>query len=322
MFCMAGLKYILSILLLFTLCKPVDSKKLPKPSDISVEFSKGDKRRLDQANEKINAALELWDKVNSSFNPENVTSYKVDSIYTKEGLPMLWKISTLLHDGNTLKYNIYHKNCIDFFTKHKYDAPSGVESAKAFQKEAVNYIQKAELNRHAAENFVNDYKKTYDRFFEAFSLEIIAVKKEGRALQIYSDWPIHYGYIYDADVENDLFKPQVVVAVKMPPQKVDTVKLFKEVVVAEAPDSTIIYYSVQIAAHTLKMKEPHIRATIYKGSLKILEIHEDGWFKYLIGHYKTQDEAMKLLYEIKVDKAFVVAYKNGKRVTLKEVNQP
>ena len=89
---------------------------------------------------------------------------------------------------------------------------------------------------------------------------------------------------------------------------------------AETPhDSTIIYYSVQIAAHTVPMTENHIRQNIYHGGMTIREIHEDGWYKYLIGRYTDVDEAIKLLNEVNVDKAFVVAYKNGRRVPLKEV---
>ena len=68
------------------------------------------------------------------------------------------------------------------------------------------------------------------------------------------------------------------------------------------------------------MSEQHIRENIYKGKMKIQEIHEDGWFKYLIGHYKDFDDAVKLLNEVNVERAFIVAYKNGKRVPIKEVH--
>lgn len=318
------IKNIILFLVIVIICNTAYCKKLPKTYDAPVELSKGDKRRIDQANVKIKAAMDLWDKVSSTYKPENVTNYKIDSIYSKNGLPMLWKISTLFNDGNILKYNVYHKNCADFYIKHKFDQPSGLENAKALQKEAINYLSKAQLNRHSAENFVNEYIKAYDRFFEAFSLEIIAVKKEGRALQIYLDWPIHYPYVFDEDVEQNLFKPQLATVTKKKedPKPDTTIKIVAPIIEDEALDSTVIYYSVQIAAHTQQMKEQLIRETIYKGNMKILEIHEDGWYKYLLGHFKTQDNAFTLLNQIRVEKAFVVAYRNGKRVKLKDVNQP
>lgn len=309
-------KSLLLFFLLIASCITVFSKELPKTYDVPVVLSKSDQRKIEQADEKIKAALDLWKTINHSFNPDNANDYRTDSLYCKEGLPLLWKASALFNEGNLLKYNVYHKGCLDFFTKHRYEAPSGLENAKAFQKEAVNYLQKAQLNRRSAENFVNEYKKIYDRFFEAFSLEIIAVKKEGRALQIYMDWPIHYAYVFDEDVEQNLFKP--IVATVVPKKDTSVVQPVKEQVI-EVPDSTIIYYSVQIAAHTVQMSEQHIHESIYKGDMKILEIHEDGWFKYLIGHYKTLEDAASLLNALNVEKAFVVAYKNGRRVPLKEV---
>ena len=146
------------------------SKNLPKTYDAQVELSKGDQHKVQQADRKVNSALELWDKINSSYNPDDDTNDKIDSIYSKQALPLLWKASVLFHEGNMLKYNVYfHKNCQDFFVKHRYEAPSGLENAKAFQKEAINYLQKSQLNRDPTENYVNEYKKAYDRFFEAFS---------------------------------------------------------------------------------------------------------------------------------------------------------
>lgn len=299
------------------------SKELPKNLDIPVELSKSDQKRMERANELIKEGMDLWNLLNTRYNPEKVTNYKIDSIFNKEGYPILVKASKVFEQGNTMKYELYHKNCVDFWSKHKYDSPSGLENAKKFQKEAIKYIEKAQLNRRSAENYINEYVKAYDRFYEAISLEIIAAKKEGRALQIFRDWPVHYAYQWDDDVEKDLFPPQnkpKELATIEPPKP--TEKPVVKEPMKELPDSMIIFYSVQIAAHTVLMPEARVRETIYNGEMKMQQIHEDGWFKYLIGHYKTYDEAAKLLNEIKVDKAFVVAYKNGKRVPIKEVIDP
>lgn len=327
---MVKIKYILFISISVFGIQGLYSKELPKNLDIPVELSKSEKKKLERANELIKEGMELWNDLNTKYNPEKATSYKIDSIYNKEAYPILIRASKLFEEGNEMKYSLYHRNCIEFWNKHKYDSPSGLDNAKRFQKEALKYIEKAQLNRRSAENYINEYVKAYDRLFEAISLELISIKKEGRALQIFRDWPVHYSYQWDDDVEKDLFPPQnksKELATIEPPKPAEKPAVKEEKTkpkdqLKELPDSMIIFYSVQIAAHTVLMPESRIRETIYKGKMPMQQIHEDGWYKYLLGHYKTFEEAQALLSEVKVDKAFVVAYKNGKRVPLKDVKDP
>lgn len=298
------------------------SKDLPKTYDAPVQLSKSDKKKVEHANELVKEGIDLWDQLNNQYNPDNITNYKIDSAYNKDAYPILLRAAQKFIEGNSLKYDVYHDNCTEFFKKHRYDSPSGLEGGKKYQKEATNYIEKAQSNRRAADNYKNEYAKAYSRFFEAISLEIIAVKKEGRALQIYQDWPVHYAYQFDDDIEVDLFNPKVAVVVKKDPPKTDPPKVeVKNEPYVEPYDSTVIYYQVQIAAHTQPLAMDYLK-NIYIGAIKINEIHEDEWYKYTLGRYKTFEEAAKLLRSINVPKAFVVAYKNGKRVKLKEVIEP
>jgi hypothetical protein len=316
---MLTLRQILILLVSFTFNICIFSKDLPKDYDVPIEFSQMDKKRLENADELIKEGMNLWAEINQRFNPETVLSHKIDSIYNIEAYPLLAKAAENFLEGTTAKYEVYHKNCLEFWIKHKSDYPNGVDNAKRLQKEALNYIEKAKLNRRVAENYVNQYVYAYDRYYEAISLEIISAKKEGRALQVYHDWPIHYAYEYDEDVEVNLFNPQPkVVAVKEEP-KVKEPEIKTEV---ELPDSMIIFYMVQIAAHTLHLSPNYLKGNIYNGSMEVQELREEGWFKYTIGHYKTLEEAEKLLNTINVPKAFVVAYKNGKRVPIKEAVDP
>jgi hypothetical protein len=293
------------------------SKDLPKIYDVPVELGQIEKRQLEKANELIRQGMDLWNQINQRYNPETVLSHKIDSIYNVEAYPLLAKAADYFLEGTTEKYEIYHKNCLEFWNKHSHDYPTGVDNARRLQKEALNYLEKSKLNRRVAGNYVNQYVYAYDRFYEAFSLEIIATKKEGRALQIYRDWPIHYAYEWDDDVEENLFAKAVVVVKKEEPKVVQP-----EIKQVELPDSMIVFYMVQIAAHTIQITPKYIKENIYNGTMPIEELKEDGWFKYTIGHYKTFDEAEKLLNQINVSKAFVVAYKNGKRVPLKEATVP
>jgi hypothetical protein len=294
----------------------VFSKDLPKVYDVAVELSQIEKKQLAKANELIKEGMDLWVQVNQRFNPETVLSHEIDSIYNIEAYPLLAKAAECFLEGTTAKYEVYHKNCLEFWNKHSHDYPTGVDNAKRLQKEALNYIEKSKVNRRVAENYVNQYVYAYDRFYEAISLEIIATKKEGRALLIYRDWPIHYAYEWDEDVEVNLFSPKVAVVKNEP--KVTQPEVKPEV---ELPDSMIVFYMVQIAAHTIQLLPDNLK-NIYNGNMPIQELREDGWFKYTLGRYKTFEEAEKLLNQVKVARAFVVAYKNGKRVPLKEAAEP
>jgi hypothetical protein len=318
---MLMLKKTLFILVFLGMGAILYSKDLPKSYDAPVQLSKYDKKRVERANELIQAGMDLWNDLNQRYNPESIKNYKMDSICNKDAYPILIKAAQKFLEGNSLKYEVYNSNCKDFFVKHRYDSPTGLDNAKRYQKEAENYIDKAQSNRRSAENYKNEYVNAYNRFFEAISLEIIAVKKEGRALQIYQDWPVHYAYQFDDDIEVDLFHPKTVaVAKKEPPKTVQQpVEVKKDE--TEPYDSTVIYYQVQIAAHTQPLSLKYLKDNIYIGDIKINEIREEGWYKYTLGRYKTYEEANRLLKSVNVPKAFVVAYKNGKRVPLKEVKE-
>ena len=76
-----------------------------------------------------------------------------------------------------------------------------------------------------------------------------------------------------------------------------------------------IIFRVQIAAHTIQINDDYLKS-IYSGSYKIDEVYEEGWYKYQIGMFKTLEEAEKVLNESQVKKAFVVAYQDGRKLTL------
>jgi hypothetical protein len=78
-----------------------------------------------------------------------------------------------------------------------------------------------------------------------------------------------------------------------------------------------VNYKVQIAAHTVPMDDAYLK-TIYAGNMEIDLIMEDNWYKYSIGNFKTFEEAVKLLNNINVEKAFIVAYQSGKKINLKK----
>lgn len=312
------------IILFLIMCCDISAQELPKVLDPPVEFDKNEIKKIEKANELLKSALQTWTRLVNEYNPKNITNYKIDSLYRAEGYPLLLTAAKNFQDGNMIKLEIYRKNNTAFWSKHRYDSPSGLEGAKSLQKEANIYLQKALANREAAGNYSKEYSKAFDHFHEAFSLEIIAVKKEGRALQLYRDWPVHYNYVYDDDIVVNLFARE-----KPVEQVIAAVPEEKEEVKAPAPlpdpepepepyDSTVVYYQVQIVAHTVPLNSSYIKMNVYNGDMPVDTLHEEGWYKYVIGRYRTFDEANKLLKKVKIPRAFVVAYKNRKRVPIRE----
>lgn len=317
-------RYSVLIISLF-LALNLRAQELPKVLDPPVEFEKGELKKIEKANELIKTAILTWNQLLNVYNPQNITNYRTDSLYRVKALPLLLQAAKNFEEGNNVKYEIFRKNCSAFWTKHKYDSPSGLENAKALQKEAGNYFEKAALNRQAAENYGKEYAKVFDKMHEAISLEIIAVKKEGRALQLYRDWPVHYNYVYDDDIVKNLFskdKP-VEVTVAAVTEKKDTAvsAIAKTEPEPEPYDSTVVYYQVQIVAHTAPLNASYIRMNVYDGDMPVEILKEEGWYKYVIGRYRTFEEANKLLRKVNIPRAFVVAYKNHKRVPIREAAQ-
>jgi hypothetical protein len=306
------------------LSRNLAAQELPKVLDPPVEFEKSEIKKIEKANELIKSGIITWNQLVNVYNPKDITNPRMDSLYLAKAYPLLLQAAKNFQEGCQMKYELYKKNSAEFWSKHKYDSPSGLENAKALQKEAVNYFEKAGLNRQAAASYNREYAKAFDRFYEAISLELIAVKKEGRALQIYRDWPVHYNYVFDDDIVKNLFpknKPAEVVVASSNVKK-DTIvaQTIKKEPEAEPYDSTVVYYQVQIVAHTVPLNSSYIKMNVYDGDMPIETLKEEGWYKYVIGRYRTFEEANQLLKKVNIPKAFVVAYKNHKRVPIREAN--
>jgi len=160
------------------------------------------------------------------------------------------------------------------------------------------------------------YESALYQIKEAFELEKLAVRDQGRAVQIYQDFPVEYNYGWEDDVTlEEVLAMNRNPVIKEPPQDIfGTVDKNAEI------DSSLfaeIIFKVQIAAHTVPLTEEYLR-TIYLGGMQIDMIYEEEWYKYSIGRYKTLEEATETLEECNVKKAFVIAYQEGKKLTIRE----
>jgi hypothetical protein len=79
-----------------------------------------------------------------------------------------------------------------------------------------------------------------------------------------------------------------------------------------------LIFQVQIAASKVKLPQWKINK-IYKGAKnEVQEKFYDEWYKYSVGSFKTYEEAKAYIKKIKVKGAFVVAYKGGTKIDIKE----
>ncbi|MBI9061001.1 MAG: SPOR domain-containing protein [Marinilabiliaceae bacterium] len=80
-----------------------------------------------------------------------------------------------------------------------------------------------------------------------------------------------------------------------------------------------VFFSIQILAGKSKISEAQLAQT-YSGSKKIIEMTGDGWHRYSIGKFDSVEKARQAQKEEGV-KGFIVAYKDGKRISVKEATE-
>lgn len=76
-----------------------------------------------------------------------------------------------------------------------------------------------------------------------------------------------------------------------------------------------LYFAVQIAACKNQSTTPALEK-LYNGGIPIDTHNEDGWYKYTVGKTGTFQEARDLLKQINCPGTFIVAYKDGIRISL------
>ena len=107
-----------------------------------------------------------------------------------------------------------------------------------------------------------------------------------------------------------------------PEQAVDTEVAEEVPVPIEEPavDTNLdVFFSIQILAGKSKVSEAQL-AQAYSGSKKIIEMTGDGWYRYSIGKFDSIEKARQVQKEEGV-KGFIVAYKDGKRISVKEATE-
>lgn len=315
---------ILFVIQITIVCLPVSSQEF-KPEDyrkdLSVKISIIDEKRIEKGVKLLNEAysneLQAIDLIESLPEDEKI---KANHPNYKKALKKLVQTSEIYREGHMIIYTVFQENCVQFkeeMQKMKHYA-AGINKAKLYERKSSKAYERALSIRDLLLEIEKPDLIQY-KMAEAVELERMSIQHRGRALQIYQDFPVEYNYNW----ENDLTPEEVEAAFKDPAISRPPDDLFVQKPVEETPDEPEkvyegpIVFRVQIVAHTIKMDESYIRENVYMGKLPIKEIYDNKWYKYSIGEFDNFNDANALLKKSRVSKAFVVAYQDGKKLTIK-----
>jgi hypothetical protein len=286
--------------------------------ELNLKFNSADEKKfekaiklLDNADITINEANQMY-----SLLDEAEKNLAMSSDY-KKAFRTLIEASEGYKEGHTLIYKVFKDKAQEFWdemNKSNHYA-AGMQKAKYYESKALRGLNRALLKRDIAAE-ADRFEAALYQIGEAFELEKLAIRDQGRAVQIYQDFPVEYNYGWEDDVTlEEVLAMNRNPVIKEPPQDIfGTVDKNTEI------DSSLfaeIIFKVQIAAHTVPLTEEYLR-TIYLGGMQIDMIYEEEWYKYSIGRYKTLEEATETLEECNVKKAFIVPYQEGKKLTIRE----
>ena len=285
--------------------------------ELNIKLEIIDEKRLEKGIETLNSAAQVEREalfLLSAMNDEE--KIEASSSNYKKMLKFFEDASSLYQEGHGLIYLVYDENCAKFLEEMKKmnHYASGMNKAKYYERKGERTMARANAIREILQEADKPEWIQY-KMHEALELEKLAIRDKGRALQIYQDFPVEYNYDWDDDVTPEelarFFNNPVV---NLPPEEV-----FKRVPPEEKkePEGGPIVFRVQIAAHTVQIDEDYIRS-FYTGKDSIMEIREGSWFKYQIGSFDNYKDADKLRIECRVPRAFVVAYQDNKKLTIKE----
>jgi len=286
--------------------------------ELNLKFNSADEKKFEKAINVLNDADIILNEANHIYESlDEAEKNLAESSTYKKAFKKLVEASDDYKVGHTMIYTIFKDKAREFWDsmdKSNHYA-AGMEKAKYYEKKALKGLSRALLKRDIVTD-ADRYDAALYQMKEAFDLEKLAIRDQGRAVQIYQDFPVEYNYGWDDDITLDeVLAMNRNPVIKEPPQDIfGTVEKDIEI------DSSLlkdIIFKVQIAAHTVPLTEEYLR-TIYLGGMTIDMIYEEEWYKYSIGRYKTLEEATETLEDCNVKKAFIIAYQEGKKLTIQE----
>jgi hypothetical protein len=290
-------------------------------SELNIKFDGSELKKLERAADLLNEAeTELLQANNLYSALSDLEKKERASTAYNTALKKLFESSETFKDGYNTAFSVFQQKNQAFWqkmnrTNHR---ASGMEKAKYYESSALKNQNRALIRRQQVMES-DRYEYSLEIMNDAVEYEKIAVRDQGRALQICTDYPVEYNYGWDDDKSlEEIVKIMKDPIVHEPPKDIFAT------VNKEAPvDSSVfkeIIFKVQIAAHTIPLSEEYLNL-IYKGDIPIDMIYEEEWYKYSIGRYKSYDQAEATLRESNIKKAFVVAYREGAKISTQEAIQ-
>lgn len=285
--------------------------------ELNIKLELIDEKRLEKGIETLNEASLLEQEALSILKmmPDTELIEASSSTY-KKMIKTLLDASNLYHNGHLYIYTVFNENCEKFqdeMRKMNHYA-AGMNKAKYYERKGESTMKRATLFREVLLEADKPEWMQY-KMHESLELEKLAIRDKGRALQIYQDFPVEYQYGWDNDVTSEelakFFNDDII---KLPPEEV-----FKRIPEEEQkePAGGKIVFRVQIAAHTVILEDDYIK-TFYTGEDSVIQIREGKWYKYQIGSFNNFEDANNLRIKCRVPRAFVVAYQEDRKLTIKE----
>lgn len=290
-------------------------------AELNIKFDGSEQKRFEKAAGLLQEADNQLMEANQRYADLTDLEKKerASSAYS-DALKKLFESSETYKEAYNLAYSVFKQKSESFWQKmnrvnHR---ASGMEKARYYEGTALKSLNRSLIRRKQVMES-DRYEYSLEIMEDAIVYEKIAVRDQGRALQICMDYPVEYNYGWEDDKSlEEIVKimkdpivhepPEDIFATVDPEAKVDSA-IFKEVI-----------FKVQIAAHTVPLSEEYLNL-IYKGEIPIDMIFEEEWYKYSIGRYRTLEEAEATRQLCNIKKAFVVAYSEGKKINTQEAVQ-
>lgn len=291
----------LRIVLFLVISLPyVSASQLPvwdNLKNLHLEFSDRDNRRITRIEDQKNIADNLVAQASGS----------------NDGA-VLDKAFNELSAASYALFDIYDQYCREERGKIRGNLPPELERPAEFERRARENLDKAETLKAEARK-VTDPVKAEQMYLMAHDLELLALLSKGRALRIYQDFPVIYAYQWDDDISVMREEPEKIVRKVIETQE-DTVQvnILPDEIADEVKGITFI---VQIAAHIEEIPQAELK-TFYSGNMEVNMMHEEGWYKYYLGPFRSFEEADKIMKLLNISNVFIAAYSDGQRISVNE----
>jgi len=290
----------------------------PFVSELNLKLQTLEENKLDRALTLIQEADKMLGDAQDQFSEltDLEKRERVSESYSN-ALKKLFESSETYKEAYNMAFSVLKEKGDAFWkkmdrTNHR---AAGMDKAKYYESSALKNLHRSLIRRQQALES-DRFEYTLGIMKDALNLEKLAVRDQGRSLQICTDYPVEYDYGW----EDDKSLEEIVAILKDPNVHEPPTDIFATVDKEAVVDSVLmkeVIFKVQIAAHTQPLSEEYLN-TVYKGTIKLDMIFEEDWYKYSIGRYKSFDEAEATRIESNIKKAFVVAYQEGKKISTQE----